>query len=224
MTAIVFLFALFFIEETLPKQKRLKLNLKAVAKNYWKLITNIKYVAYSYNCIIAFAGFICYISTLSVIFINYLKIDLVSFSYYQASTMGTFIIFSLLSTKIIDFKGMDFTKNTGLLMVFVGSLGLFVTGKFLPTLPLAICIFMAIYAAGGALMTGTFGMKSMSVYPELTGTASSLITAIRQIITAGLVIISEIYFDGTITPIANILFVTACLAVVLYFIAENEHK
>ena len=101
--------------------------------------------------------------------------------------MGTFVIFSALSSKLIALKGLDFTKNLGGCITITGGIGLFLTAQFNPSSIPLICTTMAIFAAGGALMLGIFGMKALEIFPEMKGTASAMCTAIRQSLAAGLV-------------------------------------
>ncbi len=75
---------------------------------------------------------------------------------------------------------------------------------------------MAFIAAGGAMLPGTFGMKALSIFPEMNGTSMAMMTAIRQLLAAGLVLISEILFDGTIVPVAALIFIYAVIALTFY--------
>jgi hypothetical protein len=77
---------------------------------------------------------------------------------------------------------------------------------------------MAFIAAGGAMMAGTFGIKALSVFPDMSGTSMAMMTAIRQLLAAGLVILSQVLFDGTIVPVALIIFSYAVLATLCYLI------
>jgi MFS transporter, DHA1 family, multidrug resistance protein len=171
-----------------------------------------------------FATIVVYIANLSVVFINHLGMDLETFSYYQATTMGTFIIFSLFSVKLIDAKGLDYTKNIGGVLSLIGTTMLFTTCLIDLSNIHMICLSMAFLAAGGALMAGTFGMKAMSIFPEMNGTAMAITTAIRQLLASGLVVLSEIFFDGTLLPVAIIIFSYAAFATLCYLIMHLHMK
>lgn len=77
---------------------------------------------------------------------------------------------------------------------------------------------MAFLAAGGAFMAGTFGMKALSIFPEMNGTSMAMMTAIRQLLASGLVVLSEIFFDGTLFPVALIIFSYAAISTMSYLI------
>jgi len=213
---VSFLGVLLFMEETLPKQKRKPFHLIAIIKDFGKLSKSFKFMCYNVISNFPFTAIVVYIANLSIIFMNHLGIDLKAFSYYQATTMGTFIIFSLLSIKLIGKKGIDYTKNLGSIVALIGSIGLFGIALIDKTNVNLICISMAFVAGGGSMMAGTFGIKALSIFPEMNGTSMAMMTAVRQLMASGLVILSEILFDGTIIPIALIIFGYAVFATFCY--------
>jgi DHA1 family bicyclomycin/chloramphenicol resistance-like MFS transporter len=172
------------------------------------------FICYTLLACLPFITIIVYITNLSVIFINHLGISLADYSYYQASTMGTFVIFSLSSVKLIAKKGIEFTQNLGLFLAVIGAIALFIVSLVDLTSVMFICISMGILAAGGSMMSGTFGMRAISIFPQMNGTALAACTAIRLFLIATFVFLTEIYFDGTILPVAIIItsytVLTAC--------------
>jgi len=121
---ISFAAILLIIEETLQEDKRKKFNIKEILKNYGRVLKSFPFIMYSIMAIFSFTTTIVYIANLSVIFINHIGMTLEVFSYHQASTMLTFIIFSLLSIKLINKYGIDRTKNLGTILCTLGACGL----------------------------------------------------------------------------------------------------
>lgn len=224
LTLISFFGTLFFIEETLPKQKRKPFKIQGIIFDYVTLLTSFRFMCYTLIVNFPFTAVVVYIANLSIIFINYLGMDLKTFSYYQATTMGTFIIFSLLSIKIIGSKGIDYTKNIGGSLALIGTVMLFGTCMSNPSNINMVCVSMAFLAAGGALMAGTYGMKALSIFPEMNGTSMAMMTAVRQLLASGLVILSEIFFDGTLVPVAVIIFSYAAISTLCYIIMILQQR
>jgi DHA1 family bicyclomycin/chloramphenicol resistance-like MFS transporter len=220
LAIISFIGTWMFIEETLPESKRKPFHLVAVSKDYLKLSKSFEFMCYTLIVNFPITAVVVYIANLSVIFVNHIGMSLEKFSYYQATTMGTFIVFSLLSIKLIGKKGIDFTKNVGGMFALFGSIGLFSTSLIDVQDVTMICLFMAFIAAGGAMMAGTFGLKALSIFPEINGTATALMTAMRQLFAAGLVILSEILFDGAIAPVATIIMSYAAISTVCYVVLQ----
>lgn len=214
LAVISFLGTLLFLEETLPKNKRRTFNLPAISKAYITLSKSLKFICYTVIASAPITIIIIYVANLSVILVNYLGMDLVTCSYYQSTTMGMFIVFALLSAKLISAKGADYTKNLGGIIALIGSIMLFAISQIDKTNVNVIALSMAFISGGGALMIGTFGLKALSVFPDMNGTAMAMMTAIRQLLASGLVILSEVMFDGTIVPVATIILVYAVVCVI----------
>lgn len=218
LTVISFLGTLFFIVETLPVQNRKKFKLSGIVLDYFTLLKSFKFMCYTLIVNFPFSAIVVYVANLSIIFINHIGMDLAKFSYYQATTMGTFIVFSLFSIKLIGLKGIDYTKNIGAILSLIGTIMLFAVCLFNAENINVICIAMAFLAGGGALMAGTFGMKALSIFPEMNGTSMAMMTAIRQLLASGLVVLSEVFFDGTLLPVAIIIFSYAVISTLCYCI------
>jgi DHA1 family bicyclomycin/chloramphenicol resistance-like MFS transporter len=221
---ISFLGTLLFIEETLPKNSRKQFNLYSILKDYSTLSRSFVFMGYAFIVNFSFNAIVVYISNLSVIFINHLGMSLEVFSFYQATTMATFVIFSLISVKIIGSKGLDYTKNLGGVLAIIGSLSLYIVAAIDDSSVNLICLSMAIVAAGGALMAGTFGMRALEIFPEMKGTALGMMTAIRQICASISVLLSEILFDGTIAPVAQIIFAYAFICTLIFALINSNKR
>jgi DHA1 family bicyclomycin/chloramphenicol resistance-like MFS transporter len=220
LAVVSFLGTGMFIEETLPNEKRKAFQGAAICRNYLQLSKSLPFMLAMLIANFPFTAIFVYIANLSVIFVNHMGMSLERFSYYQATTMGTFIIFSLLSIKLIGKKGLDYTKNLGGLLALMGAIGIFYISQTDKMNVNMICVSMAFIAGGSAMMVGTFGIKALSLFPEIKGTAMALATALRQFLAAGLVILSEAFFDGTIVPIAVIIFGYAFVAAICFIILQ----
>jgi DHA1 family bicyclomycin/chloramphenicol resistance-like MFS transporter len=225
LAVISFFGTILFIEETLSIEKRKKFNLASISLDYIKLSRSLKFMSYTLIVNFPFTALVIYIANLSVILINHMHMDLITFSYYQASTMGTFIVFSLISIKLIGKKGLDYTKNLGGIFAIIGSIGIFSISLIDKNNIDIISISIAFIAAGGALMAGTFGMRALEIFPDMNGTSMAMMTSIRQLLASGLVILSQVLFDGTITPIANIIACYAIVSIICYImVCYNDKK
>lgn len=213
-----------FIDESLPPAKRTQLNIKEIIKNYGKLLKSFNFMGYTFISFLPFTGIIVYVANLSLIFVNHLGISLSDFGWYQASTMLSFLTFSALSVKVIAKKGVDYTRNLGGLITVIGGSSLFLIALYVPTSAVLICLSMTVFAAGGALMVGVFGMKALELFPDIKGTASAMSIAMRQLVAFVLVIFSELMFDGTIKPVANILFGCIVVALLWYIAIETKKR
>ena len=220
----IFLMAYLTLEETLSTVKRKKFRWVSFIHDHLKIFKSLKFVCYTVIVNFPFIAIVIYVANLSVIMINHLGFNLEQFSYYQATTMGTFIIFSLLSVKMIQKQGFDKTKNLGLGLTFLGAFALFAISCYDKTNINIICLSMASIAAGGALMAGPYGMKTLSLFPDMKGTSMGVMMSFRQFLASGLIMLTEIFFDGTIVPIAIIIFVYALITLLCWYLVREEEN
>ena len=228
---IIFLFSILifvgtalFIEESLPIDKRKEFSLFNILKDYWTISKSFKFMAYSLIVSAPFVAVVVYIANLSIILVNHFGMSLNELGFYQATTMGTFIFFAMISVKLIAIKGIDYTKNIGGTFAVIGSSSMFLAGICAPTSLYLIGVSMAFIAAGSALMAGTFGSKAMSVFPEMNGTSMGMMNFMRQLMASLCVLLSELLYDGTIVPVANIIFGLAIICVVANIIVSKTNK
>jgi hypothetical protein len=127
-----------------------------------------------------------------------------------------FSAFSVVSAQLIAKKGTEYTMHLGGAMAFLGAACFFATGYLLPHSVPMIIASVSLMLAGGAMMPGTFGFKALTIFPELSGTALALSTALRQLLAGGLVVLTQLFFNGTIFPIAAVILVYACVAAAAY--------
>jgi DHA1 family bicyclomycin/chloramphenicol resistance-like MFS transporter len=153
---------------------------------------------------------------------NHLHISPLKFSFYQATTMASFGISSLLSSRFLKKFGMTLTTDTTLLMIGTGALGLFFVSYFCPTSPILICFSMGLFSAGTGLGLGSLAGTASSLFPKIRGISSSLMTTIRLLVTALSIEASTIIFDGTMFSIASLILGLAVIAVGLYGISRFE--
>ena len=122
LSSLSLLGSIFFVPETLTKSNRIAFSIKEILIGYGRVSISFPYMAGALVCYLLFAGIILFIANLSLIFIEHLGISKSQYGFYQASTMGTFALFSILSVRIIGRHGTENTKYAGLLLAFTGTL------------------------------------------------------------------------------------------------------
>lgn len=216
VAGIAWLGTVLFIQESLPIEKRNPLKVLSILKDYWTLATSFKFVGYSLICLLPFVGIVVYISNISLIFINHLGVPAGQFGFYQGTTMMTYMVCSGLGAKLIGRKGLVYTRTLGGALAFAGGLFLALTALLCPTSVVAICLSIALFAAGGSFLVGIFGMMALDLFPNMRGTASAMQNSVRQLSAAGMVVLTQVFFDGTIVPVAAVLFGYVCTALLWY--------
>ncbi|MFI4957239.1 MAG: multidrug effflux MFS transporter [Gammaproteobacteria bacterium] len=222
LAAITLIFALFFIRETLDEQLREPLNFRGILQGYKQLITHPTAMASLYIICITCGAYFAYISNLSLIFINHLGIANDAYAYYQAVILMTFALVSFSSGSIIGKLGIGRTRMLGNLISFSGAVLLLLVAIFYPKNAVLITAMMTIFTAGLALVIGILYGDYMDVFPRIKGIAASLANCIRLMSMTVMISISSAVFNGTMMPVALIVFIAGITSLAMLFWLQRQ--
>lgn len=214
LATISLLASLFFVPETLPVKDRNKFSLWVVIKNYKTVLTSFQFMAGSFICYLMFACLILFIANLSIIFIEYLGVPKEVYPFYQASPLTAYALFSLCSIWLIGRFGIQKTKHSGVLILFIGML-LLIMATTMQQTPWLICAAMIVYTTGITFAAPLYGMEAANVFPQMRGIATGMSNALRHIIVASVIGIGSLSFDGSIKPVAYLIGFTTGIIVIL---------
>ncbi len=158
-----------------------------------------------------------YIANLSLIFINGLNVPQAQFGYYQALSILPCIVFSFLSSHLINKLGVLLVRFISLLFLTIGTI-IMCLASFFSKSPLLISLSMMIITTGTSLGIGIFLAQALSQFPTAVGTASSVVTSLRLILTASFISFSGIIFNNTMLPLTIVIIsITSLILLFHYF-------
>ncbi|MCS5709908.1 MFS transporter [Candidatus Berkiella aquae] len=217
LVTLVFFAYLFYIKETLPKEKRTPLRVSTICRNYASLLSNFPFVAHNMIWCLTFSVIIVFIANLSLIFIDYLQVDKKIFGYYQASIMGAFFVGSLAGARLIKTRGMFRTKMIGNGFYLVGIMSLSILSFSHNESPNWLIASMTLASFGcAAAITISFSYSMNFIGDNLKGSAMSLTQSLRLLLTSGLIWIAAHYFDGSTIPMSLLAIVSSGISISLY--------
>lgn len=222
MSIITFVLFYFFFDETLKEDKRLQLNWKQLAKNYWTIGKNFQFFANSSIYSLVSTTLIIYISNLSFIFINNLKMDPTVYTFYQASILGTHMFVGFFTSRVIKHKGNPFTKTLGMCTITLGAILFLITLLFNPNDPVWITVSMMTVSGGMSLACTVAYINALEPFEHMRGAAASLASTFRLLFCALLVAFSGPLFDGTIRPVAILIILSIFLSLILYAMVQKR--
>ncbi len=120
------------LEETLAPEKRAPFNIKTILSDFGKAMVCFKFWAPTIIVSCIFAGYLCYISYTSLLFVNNLGVSRVLYPVYQASVLISFVCASLTANKIINRKGVEQLKRYGLIFLSLGGVIFMLSAGFIP--------------------------------------------------------------------------------------------
>ena len=210
---------LFFYQETLPQEKRHKINFKKMLKNYGTLLKSRSFMLNMIGVFLLVGVLVSYVSNLSIIFITYLNVPESIYPFYQGAPLLVFAVASFFSGKVVQKIGVRNTCTLSYVgaFLFFGLLALFCW--FFPKAPLGMTVLVC---GGIGLISFSMGASyilAVEEFPHLKGALGSLMTAIRMLVMGIIIEGVSVTFNGTTQALTLTLFGLVTLGTVLYFLA-----
>lgn len=176
--AVVFL---FFIEESLPREKRTEFSSRSLLRNYFRVVSHRSAFGYILFSALIFGAMFAYITGSSFVFIDLMGMTRINYGFLLFITSSGIVCGSLLSgvlskhsissRKISTWSMFLTVAATGALLVF--SLAhLFTVASAVPL------IFLTTLSAGLIFPSSAHG--ALEPMPDIAGTASALLGSLRM--------------------------------------------
>ncbi|CRX38700.1 MFS transporter [Estrella lausannensis] len=217
--------SLFLFKETLPENARKPFNMRKVASDFKTLSLSIPFWQAILVVCLTFAGYLAFLSTVSVLYVIELGVSKDSIPAFQAALLGTWLIANLACGRAIAKWGAGTVKKTGTALFTAGGVGLLTAAWAAPKDPYLLTGAMTFYSFGANWINSTYFPEGMSLFPDIKGTAASFLTSARLLIAALVVGLASTLYDGSIYPIALIVFTISAvnfLIICMYESRKNE--
>lgn len=219
-----FMICLLFFKETLAKERRIIFQTKKVVRGFWEVLKSIPF--WQTTCVVSlvFAGYLTFLSGISVLFVLELGVKKEYLPFHQAALLGAWLCANLLFNKASKKWGMKQIKTAGTLLFATGGIGLFFIALISPQNTLLFTFAMALYSFGANWTQGLYFPEGMELFPDMKGITASLLTSIRLLISAFIVGLTSKLYDMTIFPIAGVLFAVTLTTLVIIFFYEKKKQ
>ncbi len=222
LAIVACLFSIIFVHETLSKEKRVPIHLGGILKGFKDLLIHPRAMANLFIICVVCGAYFAYITNLSLTFINHLGVDNDSYAYYQAVILATFALLSFFSGKVINRLGASKTRLVGKQITFLGGVLLLLVALIAPNNPMLITAAMTVFTAGFALSLGIIFGDYMNVYPDIKGISASLSNSLRLLATSLIIGLASMTFNGTIMPVAIIVFVAGVSSLLMTYWIQRQ--
>lgn len=183
MGVIILLLAFFRMDETLPKENRVKIRYDLFLR-YWTILKNPTFISYAFCGTAGLMTFFVFFSSSPYIIINMLHVPVKYFGYYFFTVGATFFLGSLICGKLANkigplnavFAGTLILLLAGLIMLIWYWLGGISVSQYL--LP---CMIAGI---GGAFMMGAGAGGAMEPFGEGAGLAAAMLGCLEFLFAA----------------------------------------
>lgn len=196
---------LFFFKETLDKSKFKPFEIRKILHDFQRACTCIPFWQMILIVSLIFAGYLAFLSGISILFIVEYGISKTSLPYYQAAILGAWVMASMTGTKAIHRFGIAKIKWVGTSLIVLGGLEFVIASLTLPENTIALTAGMLFYAFGANWVQTLYFPEGMELLPDIKGVTSGLLSSARLLITAAVVGLASQLYDGTIYPITGMI-------------------
>lgn len=213
---------LLYLEETLESNKRKAFKVKEVLTDFQKVLTSMPFWQTTAVVSLVFAGYLAFLSCISVLFVIEFGVSKAYLPYFQASLLGAWVTASLGYKRAIAQWGQKRIKFAGTILFLLGGIGFIAAVYFAPCNPYLLTLPMLFYAFGANWVQGLYFPEGMEIFPDIKGIAASVLTSARLLITACVVGVASYFYDATIYPIMMV--ILAIVLVVYRTITSYEKR
>lgn len=211
---------LLFLDETLEKEARVPFVLKRVANSFKTVLTSVPFWQTTAVVSLVFAGYLAFLSCISVLFVIEFGVDKYALPGFQAALLGVWVIAGLTYKGALARLGAQRVKTVGTILLLIGGICFVVAGLYAPSNPYLLTLPMLFYAFGANWVQGLYFPEGMQIFPDIKGIAASVLTSARLVLTALIVGVASHFYDATIYPI--LVLISALILVVFATIVAYE--
>lgn len=197
---------LLFYDETLSKEKRTSFQPKAILQDFKQAFTCLGFWQITFMISLTFSAYIAFLSGTSILFVVEFGMSKALFPFVQSGILGGWVAGSLLLNRFIAKWGIPKVKKAGTFLNLAGGLGAVAAALLLPRDPYLITCGMIVYAFGANWLMGLYFPEGMEILPKIKGITASLMTSARLLIAALVVGLSSAFYNGTVYPLAAVIF------------------
>ena len=202
----------FWLPET--KGEREPVHGKRILANYKKLLTSPFFMAAAFVPTVLCAGYFSFIACSPFWYMDEMSLSVLSYALNQGTIVAVFSLVSIFSGRLVKTFGVRRNITWGLGLALLGNLLMLVLGGLeRGGSPLLVTLSMMLFATGFAALYPVVFVYSLEMFPDLRGTASSLLMALRMIVVGGGVALGSLMYNGKLLSLGLILVLMSLLAV-----------
>jgi len=215
VSVISWIMLYFQLPET--KKEKKPLEIKAIAKNFYTLATDKRFLYASLAPSLTYSGYMSFIACAPFLYIETYNLPIMYYAINQGIIIAIFSMFSMYSGRITSHLGEKTCVIFGTTLLFLGGAFGLLVGLLFPKSPFLTTSFMTIYSIGAAITYPIIFTKSLDIFPEIRGTASSTIMATRALLCALFIAFTSYIYNGTLLNISLGLLLSSLLTVFFTF-------
>lgn len=206
IVALICIVSWVFLSFFLPETKRTfeSFHLSKIKKGYQQLLTSIPFISASVVPSLSYACYLSFITQAPFLYTETYELTLMSYVLHQCVIISVFSITSLFSGPIIQKLGARDCITKGVSLSGLSALGMVLVALLTPKSPYLMTFFMSLGGLGAAVSYPVIFAGSLEIFPDIKGTASSVIMSMRSFLCFAFIALTSYLYNGNPLRIALI--------------------
>ena len=213
----------FFIDETLPAERRQKFHIRTTMGNFASLFRHKRVLSYMLASGFSFAGMFSFLSAGPFVYIELNHVSPQHFGYYFALNIVFLFVMTTINSRFVRRVGAINMFRAGLWIQFVMAIWL-VLSAFLGVGFWALVVGVAAFVGCVSMVSSNAMAVILDEFPHMAGTASSLAGTFRFGIGAVVGALLSMATFNTAWPMLWAIAFCATSSVLFYLYASRPHK
>jgi len=191
--------------------------------DFKQLITSRHFMSASIAPSLLYTGYLSFIACGSFLYMETFGLSIIAYALHQGFIVAAFSIVSIFSGTLITKLGSKNCITKGLMLSALGALSLVILSLTAPNSPYLITALMSLYCVGAAMTYPVIFSASLEIFPDIKGTASSAIMALRALLVFVSIGLTSYLYNGQTFSVATIVLGTFLCVIVfaLHFLRSN---
>jgi DHA1 family bicyclomycin/chloramphenicol resistance-like MFS transporter len=198
---VLVLVAALLLPETIRVRQKGGLSPAAILRSYAIVLRNGTYRVYVGLLALSYAGLFAFISASSFVMQGVYGLGEVAFGVAFASCSASFVVGTLIGTRLVSRKGFDRTIAVGVLLLALGGVGQFLGVLLFPRLLLALIVPEMLFFMGIGLVLPQAMAGAMTPFPDRAGAASSLAGFVQMVFASVTGAVIGLFVNGSAMPL-----------------------
>ncbi|MBX9740403.1 MAG: multidrug effflux MFS transporter [Beijerinckiaceae bacterium] len=216
--------AALLLPETIRSKQTGGLSPAAIWRSYAIVLRNPTYRVYVGLLALSYAGLFAFISASSFVMQGVYGLGEVAFGAAFAVCSASFVVGTLIGTRLVSRKGFDRTIAVGVLLLAVGGVGQFLGVILFPGVLAALIAPEMLFFAGIGLVLPQAMAGAMSPFPDRAGAASSLAGFVQMVFASISGAVIGLFVNGSAMPLVVASALAGLGALALFHIAKRLRR
>jgi len=225
VVGIISIFSWIAIVLALPETLKIKkrVTVKQIKYDCFILLKSNYFLCTSSAPSLLYAAYLSFITSAPFLYRQTLGLSLYDYAMHQVIVVSSFSIVSMLSGAILKYMTSLQCAVMGISLSIIGVIS-FLLGSLVFPGAFITTISVSVFSVGFALFYPVIFTASLSIFPSIKGSATSLIMSKRAIIIALVVFTTGHFYDGKLSTVAQIMFCVVSIAGLLMGLSLFKNK